>query len=182
MNGVFMEFDSVAQLDSATPSEGVGRRFESGRNRQSAPPWVLRRKEAMSKALGMPRGTAENRLRKAIMFSLVQQAGRDVCYHCNCRIDTVSEFSIEHKEPWENSPRAETLFFSLENIAFSHLVCNVKASRRRPRKHASESAKTAAYQRTPKGRETRRRENEKRRAKRQAARLGEVTCRGQAQP
>lgn len=65
-----------------------------------------------------------NRLRKMLLFQMAQQLGRDTCYRCGDRIDTLDEFSIDHKQPW--SGRNVDLFWSLDNIAFSHLVCNVE--------------------------------------------------------
>lgn len=39
-------------------------------------------------------------------------------------------FSIEHKTPWLDSENPLELYFSLENIDFSHHVCNIKAARK----------------------------------------------------
>ena len=75
-----------------------------------------------SERLGMPVGTASNRLRKMILFSLVQKCGLDTCFKCGSKIETVDELSIEHKKPWEGVDVA--LFWDLDNIAFSHLRCN----------------------------------------------------------
>ena len=80
-----------------------------------------------SKQLGMPIGTASARLRKNIMFSMAKELKRDICFHCKNKIESLEEFSIEHKVPWlDNDPK---LFWDLDNIAFSHLSCNIKASR-----------------------------------------------------
>ena len=77
----------------------------------------------------MPYGTARNRLNKLIMFSLMKEVGKDVCFQCGEKIDDIDHLSIEHKTPWLHSENASELFFDLDNIAFSHLSCNVKASR-----------------------------------------------------
>lgn len=61
------------------------------------------------------------------MFELVKQVGLDVCYRCKHDITNIEEFSIEHKENWFNSDKPKELFFSLDNIAFSHLSCNTNA-------------------------------------------------------
>jgi len=94
-----------------------------------------------NQALGIPFGTACNRLRKQIMFHLVRQLGMDICFQCNTRIESVSELSIEHKLPWLYDENPADKFFDLDNIAFSHLSCNVKASvpdrHKYPRKAAS---------------------------------------------
>jgi len=41
-------------------------------------------------------------------------------------IDSVEELSIEHKIPWLNN--SSELFWDLDNIAFSHLICNTRAA------------------------------------------------------
>ena len=81
-----------------------------------------RRKDAL---LGEPHGTANGKLRKALLFKYVQIAGHDVCYRCARRIADVSEFSVEHKVAWQRAADARKAFFDLEDIAFSHLRCNV---------------------------------------------------------
>ena len=72
--------------------------------------------------LGMPYGTAGNRLRKLIMFYLLQRHGENVCFKCEKPIETVEELSIEHIRPWQLG--GAHLFWDMENIAFSHLRCN----------------------------------------------------------
>jgi hypothetical protein len=75
-----------------------------------------------AETLGMPHGTAVHRLRKNILFSLLQKHGENICFKCAEIIETAAELSIEHKLPWEG--RSADLFWDLENIAFSHLRCN----------------------------------------------------------
>lgn len=77
--------------------------------------------------LGMPHGTANNRLRKSIMFKYVKMAGENYCYRCGAEICSVDDISIEHKEPWEGV--SADLFFDLDNISFSHNRCNVPHNR-----------------------------------------------------
>lgn len=79
--------------------------------------------------LGMPLGTANAILRKNIMFLLIKELDLDWCYRCEERIESVDHLSIEHKTPWLDSESPKELFFSLDNIAFSHLKCNVGARR-----------------------------------------------------
>lgn len=81
--------------------------------------------------LGMPSGTASSRLKKILMFELAKLTGKDICYRCNKLIETVEEFSLEHKVPWLDSANPIESFFDLNNIAFSHLSCNISDSRRR---------------------------------------------------
>ena len=74
--------------------------------------------------LGMPHGTATNRLRKLVLFDLLRRHNENVCFKCTSLIETADELSIEHKQPWEG--RDVNLFWDLNNIAFSHLRCNTQ--------------------------------------------------------
>ena len=94
--------------------------------------------EIKNAALGMSHGTAANRLRKMILFSLVCELKRNVCYQCNKEIISVGDLSIEHKEPWLQADNPVTSFFDLDNIAFSHLSCNIAAARHPPWKYSTE--------------------------------------------
>lgn len=76
-----------------------------------------------SEFLGMPHGTAANRLRKQIMFQLLKRLGENVCFKCAQEIVSADDLSIEHKQPWEGV--SVELFWSMENIAFSHRGCNL---------------------------------------------------------
>lgn len=79
--------------------------------------------------LGQPFGTASGRLRKMVLFSLLQEVSRDVCHQCSRKIEAAEHLSIEHKEPWLDSENPVEKFFALSNIAFSHLSCNIGAAR-----------------------------------------------------
>lgn len=79
--------------------------------------------------LGMPYGTACNRLRKQVLFRLLQQQEKDHCYRCGDAIVHIDQLSMEHKIPWLNSEDPKGLFWDLDNISFSHLSCNAGASR-----------------------------------------------------
>lgn len=79
--------------------------------------------------LGMPLGTASAKLRKSILFSLLKETGKNICYQCGRVIENEDELSIEHKVPYLDSDNPKELFFSLDNIAFSHLRCNIGAAR-----------------------------------------------------
>jgi hypothetical protein len=103
-------------------------------------------KKKKSEQLGMNDSTASHKLRKLILFSLVQQTEQDVCYRCRTKIETVEDISIEHKMPWLDSSDPISVFFDLNNIAFSHLKCNI-ANRRKPnKKYFSDDALKAANQ------------------------------------
>lgn len=79
--------------------------------------------------LGMPIGTASGKLRKAIIFDLLKQLNKNYCFQCGSEITSENELSIEHKVPYLDSKNPKELFFGLDNIAFSHLTCNVGARR-----------------------------------------------------
>lgn len=80
--------------------------------------------------LGMPHGTATNRLRKQIIFMLLWELRRLKCHRCGKQIGSAIELSIDHKEPWLNAPNPQERFFDLSNVAFSHLSCNSGAGKR----------------------------------------------------
>jgi len=79
-------------------------------------------------ALGEPYGTANNKLRKSLLFDFAKRLDEDICYRCGVKIDSIEEFSIEHKVSWLNSEDPIRYFYSLDNIAFSHIKCNLKDS------------------------------------------------------
>lgn len=93
--------------------------------------------------LDMPYGTAYARLRKQVMFNLIQLCNLDICFQCGTSIDSLDDMSIEHKVPWLDSKSPRDLFFDLNNIAFSHLKCNVGAARKTILRHPCPSH--AAY-------------------------------------
>lgn len=78
--------------------------------------------EKESSQLGVPFGTASHRLRKMIVFHLLQKLCEDFCFRCTRRIEAVDDLSIEHKRPWRGVDSA--LFWDLDNVAFSHVSCN----------------------------------------------------------
>src|SRR6476620_6165346 len=98
--------------------------------------------------LGMPQGTANARLRKNLTFHLAKQLGQHFCFRCEKEIETVEEFSVEHKEPWLDSENPSDMFFNLENIAFSHLKCNIASGRRPLKKYFTPEAKQEALRAT----------------------------------
>lgn len=60
------------------------------------------------------------------------------------KIETVKELSIEQKTPWLDSENPVSVFFDLNNIAFSHLKCNIADRRKTNKKYFTvEELKTA---------------------------------------
>lgn len=80
--------------------------------------------------LGMPHGTAAGRLRKMLLFKCVQELGKNICFRCGEVIEDERTLSIEHITSWQLSETPKETFFDLDNIAFSHLKCNVGAAPR----------------------------------------------------
>lgn len=81
----------------------------------------------VQKQLGMSHGTASYRLARLLLFKYVQLASADMCFRCDLKIETVEDFSVEHKKPWLHV--APELYWDLENVAFSHQTCNSRAIR-----------------------------------------------------
>jgi hypothetical protein len=79
--------------------------------------------------LGMSYGKANAKLRKLIIFDLIKKLNLNVCYRCHNSIENIDTLSIEHKIPWFNSSNPYELFFDINNITFSHLLCNIKHKR-----------------------------------------------------
>jgi hypothetical protein len=94
--------------------------------------------------LGMDAGTAAHRLRKLMLFQLVQETNKDICYKCSLKIETVDELSIEHKVPWLDSSMPKELFFDLNNVAFSHLTCNIADARKPNKKYFTDEQRAEA--------------------------------------
>ncbi len=97
-----------------------------------------------TKLLGMPIGTAANRLRKSVMFSLIVRLGENFCYRCGSEILSESDISIEHKDAWMQADNPKTSFFDLDNVSFSHLSCNVAAGVRPKKRFLSEKERMKA--------------------------------------
>jgi hypothetical protein len=117
-----------------------------------------------SQQLEMPHGTANGRLRKSILFMLIKECNKDYCFQCGAQILEEKDLSIEHKIPWLDSETPRELFFDLENIAFSHLKCNVGAARNTRKKYFTEEEKRLA--KNKRCREYRKRLSEEERQKR----------------
>jgi hypothetical protein len=96
-----------------------------------------------SECLGVPFGTACNRLRKKVLFHLLKKLNENVCFKCSEAIEFIDDLSIEHKHPWEG--RDASLFWDIENIAFSHLHCN--RPHKTNRKYTPEQAKEVRRER-----------------------------------
>lgn len=83
--------------------------------------------------LGESHGTAQHRLLKDVLWMLILETGKNKCFCCGKEM-TRETFSIEHKIPWLDSENPIELFFNLDNIAFSHFICNIRGARRKQAK------------------------------------------------
>lgn len=98
-------------------------------------------KNKKARQLGINPSTASGRLVKDTLFRLAIQTGH-VCYRCGGDLDR-DTFSIEHKENWLDSEDPKGLYFNQDNIAFSHLSCNVEASRSNKKYHSEDELRAA---------------------------------------
>jgi hypothetical protein len=108
------------------------------------PRWRSKSTVQKTGLLGIPFGTANARLRKAILFSLVQRLAIDTCHRCDQKILTCEELSIEHKESWQLAANPVAAFFDLDNIGFSHLSCNISAASRPNKRFATATDRNRA--------------------------------------
>jgi hypothetical protein len=82
-----------------------------------------------SAALGLPYSNARVRLMRSILFDMSKRLGCAWCFRCGKEISE-SDFSVDHKRSWLMSDDPRTLFFDLNNVAFSHNRCNSSAQER----------------------------------------------------
>jgi len=61
------------------------------------------------------------------MFELAKKCNMEIYYRCGAEIENFEEFTIDHKESWLLSNEPSKMFYSIENIAFSHAKCNYEA-------------------------------------------------------
>ena len=93
------------------------------------------------KQLGMSHANATTKLKKRLLFHYVKKCGENFCFVCGKEIKRYKDFTLEHKIPWlHNGPE---LFWSFDNIAFSHRACN-KPNRPRRGFTKEEQAKALA--------------------------------------
>ena len=72
--------------------------------------------------LGMSYATANSRLRKIVLFHLVQRLSLDICVRCNKKIENVADLTIDHIKHWYGV--SVDLYWDPTNTGFSHFSCN----------------------------------------------------------
>src|ERR1044072_7625061 len=87
------------------------------------------RHDLIKKQLGVRYKTASSRLDRKLLFFLAQKCGMDICYRCGKRIEDISDFDRDHKEPYLHKDNAIELYSNVENVGFSHKSCNRAAAR-----------------------------------------------------
>jgi 5-methylcytosine-specific restriction endonuclease McrA len=87
--------------------------------------------ERSSQQLGMEYTKATTQLKRKLLYHLWPDKN---CFRCG-RGMSIKDFTLDHKDPWRNSPDPQALFFDLDNIAFSHTSCNAAAKRHTPRSY-----------------------------------------------
>lgn len=78
--------------------------------------------------LGKGMTSANHQLHRDLLFDFAIKTGH-FCYRCGQPL-TRDTFTIDHIVPWLDTENAKALFFSIDNIAFSHRVCNLSVTRR----------------------------------------------------
>lgn len=81
-------------------------------------------KQKRSEQLGMPYGTASNKLRLKVIFDLLCSVGKNNCFVCNSIIDSPENLAVAHKKQWVDVD--PSLFWKTDNIVFKHQKCKEK--------------------------------------------------------
>lgn len=79
--------------------------------------------------LGMNPSTASGRLIKDLLWNFVETTGNNKCHICG-KVMTRDTFSVEHIVPWLDSDNPVDTFFDVDNVAYSHLKCNIGSARK----------------------------------------------------
>lgn len=77
-------------------------------------------KKEKADVLGMPIGTARNKLLKSIVHYLLLEMGRCTCSKCGSLISTPADLSIEHIDEWLDNPNS---YWDLSNLRVCCVQC-----------------------------------------------------------
>jgi hypothetical protein len=87
----------------------------------------IRRTKEYKSELGLLPTTANLRLSRSLLFNYAKRLGMGNCFRCGKEIISIEDFTLDHKQEWRhNDPR---LFWDIDNIAFSHQLCNASSNR-----------------------------------------------------
>ena len=73
-----------------------------------------------------PVGSTVNKLQRKVIYALALKLGLLDCYRCGSFVEE-EDFSLDHKENWQGAIDEGSVFINPDNIAFSHMLCNVIA-------------------------------------------------------
>ena len=83
--------------------------------------------QVIKQQLGMSPSKARAQLLRRVLFDFIKRLSLDNCFQCGQKIEKLEELTLEHKIPWlHKNPQ---LFWDIENIAFSHHICNSAKTR-----------------------------------------------------
>lgn len=94
------------------------------RNRAEIEAW---KKARATEALGMNPATAAHRLKRAVVFWMLQELNI-VCYRCGGPLEE-EDYSYDHIVEWRGAENAKELYFDTSNVTISHKGCNSLHSR-----------------------------------------------------
>ncbi len=98
-----------------------------------------REKGIRRRLLGMNHSTARQRYFKILMFHYVKLLKLDDCFQCGKPITNIKDFTVEHKISWYTSDNPVKFFFDMDNIAFSHHLCNSTGSNKKMTKKGKQA-------------------------------------------
>lgn len=87
----------------------------------------LKRSQEYKEQLGMGVASATGKLRKLLLYEFARRLNLISCYRCHRTIESIDEFTVDHKKNWLH--KSADLFWDIDNIAFSHFVCNTTHNR-----------------------------------------------------
>jgi hypothetical protein len=71
---------------------------------------------------------AQHYVRRLYLLHLLHLTGKGKCVRCGQLLEDPNDLSLDHIKPWRNQPDAKELFWSIENLGYSHKACNIEAS------------------------------------------------------
>ena len=118
-----------------------GQRLLIQHRRQEAVMYNNRRhRDKDQKQLGMNIAVAQRKLVRMLLFRELVLTERNICFRCKQEIETLKELSLDHIQPWRSQANPVESFFSVDNVAYSHVSCNKKV----PKRHRNVDSDVAA--------------------------------------
>jgi hypothetical protein len=79
--------------------------------------------------LGAQRKNLTCTLTRKLLFKVLQQTNLNICWVCKEKIETLQDFSLDHRVEWGSSENPRETFTNPDNIEFAHRDCNYVRSR-----------------------------------------------------